>query len=344
MRGALICALPPIIALIWYFGFLAAWGIPVDFLTTIVPTMVIVVAFADGVHLYVSIEAKHDGTSSLKEAAAFAIATTGPACFLASLTTAMAFIGIGLGGADTMHRLSITGTVGVLLAFLSVILILPTLTHLLIGRRSKSVAQTARFLQLPARPAIWLALRHRKPLILGALLISVGLIGIHLSLPASFSVTDYLSDNAKVRQDERFIEEKFGGSGRLFAMIADPDGERGLSPKDRDEMAALLTSLNTQLESPIDPAPVLDLLARIEGADLRTTIRSSAALSPRMAFPTCCQSRSAAWMRPRTSAPMSRPSRPAGKRWLCRQGYFLGPVSAHRRGDPASHQRSAVRL
>ena len=57
-RGALICSVPPVIGVVWYFGFLAVFSIPVDFLTTIVPTMVIVIAFADGVHLYMSIQRK----------------------------------------------------------------------------------------------------------------------------------------------------------------------------------------------------------------------------------------------------------------------------------------------
>ncbi len=267
-RGALICSVPPVTGVIWYFGFLALFSIPVDFLTTIVPTMVIVVAFADGVHLYMSIQRKRADGLSGTEAIRYAIATTGPACFLASLTTSLAFVGIGLGGASTMERLSFTGAVGIMLAFLSVILIVPTLSHFLLKNDKRGKVAAPRFLQSPAHPAIWLATFHRKTILSAACALSVGLIAIHIALPASFRVTDYLSEDLQIRKDEVLIEEKLGGTGQLYAILKDPDGQKGLSASDRATFEAILTSLNKHMTKPIDPAPIVSMMQRLEGADL----------------------------------------------------------------------------
>ncbi|TLP48195.1 hypothetical protein FDK21_00560 [Cohaesibacter sp. CAU 1516] len=267
-RGALICSVPPVTGVIWYFGFLALFSIPVDFLTTIVPTMVIVVAFADGVHLYMSIQRKRSDGLPRKDAIAYAITTTGPACFLASLTTSLAFIGIGLGGATTMERLSFTGAVGIMLAFLSVILIVPTLSHFLLKKGNTDTVATPPFLQSPGRPAIWLATFHRKTILSVACALSVGLIAIHIILPASFRVTDYLSEDLQIRKDEVLIEKKLGGSGQLYAILKDPDGQKGLNASDRETFEAILTSLNKRITKPIDPEPIVAMLQRFEGADL----------------------------------------------------------------------------
>ncbi|WP_319530021.1 MMPL family transporter [uncultured Cohaesibacter sp.] len=263
-RGAIICSLPPIIGAVWYFGVLAIFRIPVDFLTTIIPTMVIVVSFADGVHLYMSIQRKRSEGEDITPAISHAIATTGPACFLASLTTALAFVGIGLGGVQTMHRLAITGSFGIMLAFLSVILLLPTLAHFLLDRRPSAKAHIPAFLKASARPAIWLATSFRRPTLLFALVLSVFLITIHIILPASFRVTDYLAEDTSIRQDEIYIEEKLGGSGQLYAIIPDPDGKKGLSTTDRTEIAAILASLNKKMTKPLDPEPVVGWMRQLD--------------------------------------------------------------------------------
>lgn len=267
-RGALICSVPPIIGVIWYLGFLAIFGIPIDFLTSVVPTMVIVIAFADGVHLYMSIQRKRTEDHNTASAISYGIATTGPACFLASLTTALAFVGIGLGGAETMHRLSVTGAVGIMLAFLSVLFVLPTLAHFLLDQDKEAKALAPRILNKPGRPAVWLASRHRGAVLIFSVILSGFLIAIHIALPASFRVTDYLSEDVPIRQNEIFVEQKMGGSGQLYAILADPDGKSGLSQSDREDFTAILTSLNKQLTKPIQAEPIVQMMRYLDGTAL----------------------------------------------------------------------------
>ena len=268
-RGALICALPPVIGLIWYFGFLAIFDIPIDFLTTIVPTMVIVVAFADGLHLYLSIQRNRRRLEDLKTAVAQAIIRTGPACFLASLTTALAFVGIGLGGAETLHRLSATGAVGVMLAFASVILLVPALALLLLGSQPLAMTQPPAFLVFLGKPAFNLVRLFKRPVLILSVLMAIGLVYIHFTLPAGFRVSDYLSSDTPVRQDEIYIEKKLGGSGQLFAVLKDFDGKRGISTEDKAHFAAILSSLNKTITRPINAAPLLKLIDQLDGAKLK---------------------------------------------------------------------------
>ncbi|WP_172891475.1 RND family transporter [Cohaesibacter sp. ES.047] len=263
-RGAIICSLPPVIGAVWYFGVLAIFQIPVDFLTTIIPTMVIVVSFADGVHLYMSIQRKRSDGEGITQSITHAIATTGPACLLASMTTAMAFVGIGLGGAQTMLRLAVTGSFGIMLAFLSVILVLPTLAHFLLDRKATAKIHVPGFLKAPGAPAAWIATHLRRPTLLFTFFLSIGLVIIHIILPASFRVTDYLSQDMSIRQDEVFIEQNLGGSGQLYAIIPDPDGQKGLGAKDREEIAAIMASLNKAMSKPIDIDPVVRWMQQLQ--------------------------------------------------------------------------------
>lgn len=272
-RGALICALPPVVGLVWHFGFLAAFSIPIDFLTTIVPTMVLVVAFADGVHLYMSILRYRDEADSMPQSIARAIASTGPACFLASLTTSLAFVGIGLGGAETMHRLALTGAVGIMLAFASVIFVLPTLAYFLLPKTTKNHYKPSALLTSLSGPAITLVTRFRFLVLAGSILASIGLVTIHTIIPASFQVTDYLAEDVQIRQDEVFIEQKLGGTGQLFAIIKDADGKKGLAEADKTLLQASITSLNRQISVPL---PHTALTAFMQAPDLGREVSNQA--------------------------------------------------------------------
>lgn len=267
-RSAVICSIPPVISMVWYFGFLAIFSIPVDFLTTIIPTMIIVVAFADGLHLYLSIQRNQSRYPTLKQAITQAIKRTGPACFLASLTTAIAFIGIGLGGAETMHRLSYTGAVGILLAFTSVIFIMPTLASFLLKGGARKIADPPEFLSATSRPASYLVSNHHIKILVFSIFFSIALIFIHFNVPASFRVTDYLSNDVQIRKDEAVIDAKLTGSGQLYAIIKDPDGQQGLSKEDLETLTQIMASLNRKASTNIGEEAALGLLRQFNLAEL----------------------------------------------------------------------------
>jgi len=52
MIAALVCAVPPILTAIWSIGMFGLIGIPITYLTTILPTLALVLAYADGIVLY----------------------------------------------------------------------------------------------------------------------------------------------------------------------------------------------------------------------------------------------------------------------------------------------------
>ena len=132
-RAALICCLSPIIGLSWTFGFVALSGIPMDPLLAIVTTVLIVLAIADGVHVYHAI-IRAALKQPMRTAIGVGLQETFPAILLASITTAMAFGVLFFVGSPTLHGLAIVGPVGMGLTLIAVAVCVPLASLFLLKR------------------------------------------------------------------------------------------------------------------------------------------------------------------------------------------------------------------
>ncbi|WP_372838826.1 MMPL family transporter, partial [Phaeovulum sp.] len=105
-RATVICGVPPLMGLLWFFGALGWSGMAIDQFMAVVPTVLIVLSFSDCVHLYhasVSTETEPDDPL----AALRAQAQTLPAAFMTSLTTAIAFLSLLVVQAPALSHLSL---------------------------------------------------------------------------------------------------------------------------------------------------------------------------------------------------------------------------------------------
>ncbi len=258
LLGALVCAVPPMLSVIWYFGSLAALGYDIDTLSTIIPTLILVLAFADGLHLFFS---WRNGIRlrqlSQVDALRHAIMKVGPACAMTSLTTASAFIGIGIGGGERLGILAVSGTLGVMGAFFAVIFVLPTMA--MIGTRFNIQIRrnSTKLLGLPVPLARWIAASARGPAIVFGLVIFSGLTAIHLSLPAGFQLNDYLPETANIRLLEARADNAFEGSGRIFAVVEGADKELNISKADLHRINKVRTTIADATGQ--DPAAGMDM-------------------------------------------------------------------------------------
>lgn len=238
-RGALICSAPAVVSVAWYFGLLALFDIQVDFLTTIVPTMVMVLAFADAVHIHFAVVRARSTTPDIRQAVMEGLRLAGPACAMTSLTTAIAFVGIGIGAAATMSKLAIAGSAGVMLGLVAVLVLQPVLTVLLDVGRTPSEERVPAPLRWPALAGR--ALLHRAGLVFA---LSLGLFGFfiyaHFQVKVEFRIADYLVEGGPLRQAEDRIREKLPGTGQLFVMVDDADGEEGVAAVDRQRLNSVL--------------------------------------------------------------------------------------------------------
>lgn len=213
-----LCALPSLLSTIWFLGGTGLFNIQLNFLTNILPVLIIVVVFADTLHMYLKwqkIASKEpDAYSSLTQA----IEEIGPACAISSFTTAVALLSLCFSGNEGLFELGIVGAVSVLAGFISVIIGLPTAAYWVSKAGFVPKKPTASKLVIFTKPAMYL-LQYRKRVIASGILLCLVGIYAHFEIDSRFRLIDYLGSKSIVGQSEGYIDQTYSGTTPLFAIV-----------------------------------------------------------------------------------------------------------------------------
>ncbi len=134
-EAVVIVALAPACGVFWTMGLLPLVGLGGNpFNAVVVPVLLCMVGFTDGVHMMVQIRRHRAAGLTAKEATRRAIAEVGLACWLTSLTT-----GIGFGAHRRAHHqhvgeFGLSCVIGVALTFVAVVTIVPLASASRLGR------------------------------------------------------------------------------------------------------------------------------------------------------------------------------------------------------------------
>ncbi len=226
-RAILICAVPAICGVLWFTGLLGWSGRSLDPWLATLPTLVMVLAFADTLHLFYASREKGMGLDR-------AIRNVLPAAFMTSLTSALALGSFAIVGTDALVGLAIWGPVAVGCGFAAVCLIFPVLARLLGEGALPELRGFGAFLH-PARAGL------RRPaltVVFGGL-VALALLPTLNQAEPSFSLSEHVRDASPLGRDLLYMEDEGLGSASLFVVVEDTDGTPGLSEEDGPRLAAV---------------------------------------------------------------------------------------------------------
>ena len=238
IASALLCAVPPMLTAIWSIGFFGLFEIPITYLTTILPTLALILAYADGIvlhHRWQQLNRAHPSAKvkNLREA----VLRVGPASALTSITTALAIFSFSLSSSEALTEFAWIGVVLVVFAFLSVILALP-MAGLWVARFDllRSIDKTKGGFSVSD---LFLKFFHVNPFVISALsiLLLIPLLAAHFQLQPNYRVTDYLPRQSKTLEAERIANEVFGGRSLVFFSIPVAEEGGASSRKNRERLA-----------------------------------------------------------------------------------------------------------
>ncbi|MGI9418014.1 MAG: efflux RND transporter permease subunit [Geminicoccaceae bacterium] len=129
-----IALAPAVAAITWLRGTMAFMGQDINVLTNVIPSLVMVIAFASAMHVLFSVRRGLGRELSLEDSIKRAILQVGPACVLASATTALALLALVIVPHPFIIRFGLTAAFGTALAYIAIMTTLPPLCRLLIGR------------------------------------------------------------------------------------------------------------------------------------------------------------------------------------------------------------------
>lgn len=229
-RLTIIAFTPAGFSLLWTIGFAGAVGIPITVTTNIVPVLVLVIAFADCLHLTLGL-ARSDKTLPLGKRISDQVCKIGPACALTSLTTGFSILTLALSGYSALIELAIFGGAAVLIAFIGTIVVFPLVSKLAFTQESSGRSKTELIagLRVPKRMKYFVLLNPVKLTAVGLITLVGGLAATY-GLRPHFTIYENLPRQSQTRQASIEAEGLFGGAFNVWVETRTRDGAPISSP------------------------------------------------------------------------------------------------------------------
>lgn len=250
----LMLGIGPALGVVWTLGAMGWAGESINVLNNLVPQLVLVIGFADAVHLLLHFRrARADGAGA-DEAALATVQRVGLACLLTSVTTAIGFGSLMLARVELVRRFGVACSAGALLSFVAVAVVVPLLCSTRLGDRLVLPDERSRHSRFADRLERWTRVALVRPLSVavatGAAL--VVLIGIALQARPDYRYTENLPDDHDAAEVLQMREKAFGGSVPVLVRIG-WTGRRDLgSPEVRDAVVQVQEALAAEpLASPV---------------------------------------------------------------------------------------------
>lgn len=252
--AAFLCFMPPLLTAIWSIGLFSIVDVPITYLTTILPALALVLAYADGIVLYhrwakLNAEAETADIEILKNNLRRAILRIGPASALTSITTAFAISSFAASDSEALFEFAWLGIILVSFAFTTVIIGIPVMGLILIkigliksGKVSKRTYSFGKFAN---------ALYRSNPVLISVAttVLSIGLLYIHSILEPNYNIVDYLPAESETLKAEKLSNDIFGGRSLMFLSVPVADDEALKSKANRDRLEKVTQVLQTKFDA-----------------------------------------------------------------------------------------------
>ena len=210
LRSTVVASLPPFIGAIWALGTLGLLGAPVNILTSVVPSLALVVGTCDSIHFIEDMRRSARRGIDPLAASSGAIRRIGMACGLTSIVTAIGFASLAVARIEAVRTFGIAAAIGALASFMAVTLLTPLIAStrfcsgLRLGRSSPLAGRVANVLAA-------LSVRHARPLVVVACSLTAALAFVGSGLDADTRIIDSLPSGAPASQALARVDAEFGG-------------------------------------------------------------------------------------------------------------------------------------
>ena len=236
--SAAIAALPTGLTALWTLGLFGWLGIPINYLTTVLPTLALIIAFEDSIMLTFQWQMANAKTPDADANMVRTLREVGPASALTSITTLLAFVAFAFVSGTALKQFAWLGGAAIALAYLSVLIAVPVAAHWAIrlglvkpGKvREPSMGNFGKIVyRFIAASPVGIAS--------AALAAVIALSIVHFHIQAEYRITDYLPKTSQVREAEMLSNQIFGGRSMLLVSVPKAVPGPSLAPQNRQRLS-----------------------------------------------------------------------------------------------------------
>ena len=217
--AALIVAATPFIAVIWTMGIVLLLFGSFSFLTVIVTTLVLVIAFAECLFFMFNWQAYWREGMTPTKAVDATVRHMGAASGLAMLTTLISFASLSLTPGKGIGEFSAAGAIGVALLFVSLMTFLPLLLKTVLRLGLKLPQRPSIVLTAPVPLAWFLATRFGRPIAIVGIVVTLLLFIPYFLIQPRFSFEDVMAKGSTALTAAQDIDAGVGGVAPLYVRV-----------------------------------------------------------------------------------------------------------------------------
>ena len=213
-----------VLGMVLFFGILGFLNIPLDIMSTLYPTLMLIIGMSDVIHIKSKYLDELGRGESRISAMSKTIKEIGFATLLTSLTTSIGFLALLSSQIPPLRNFGIYAAVGVFLAYLTVIFFTTMiLVNFNAGQLNRSGKGSFSVRPLLAK-AFLIISKNQKRIWAGAILfMGICIVGMTQVSRNVYMLSDVPKDS-KIRQDFKFFEEQFAGVRPLEIAILPEEG------------------------------------------------------------------------------------------------------------------------
>lgn len=229
--GAVLVAATPFIAIMWVMGIIIALFGSFSFLTIIVTTIVLVIAFAESLFFIFNWLAYWREGMDPYKAVDETVRVVGPASALTMLTTLVSFASLSLTAGQGIQEFSYAGTIASLTNFICLMTFLPLVLKLAI-RLGFKAPKPSFAITAPIPLAWFLARKFGRP-IAGLAVVATGLLLIpYFLIQPHFSFEDFMAKGSTALTAAEQIDQGVGGVAPLYVSVPLKEGVADVGDED----------------------------------------------------------------------------------------------------------------
>jgi len=261
LRGVLIPLTVVVLSELWMLGTMAAAGVPIYTVTTLLPILILAIGIADSVHLltHIRVEAGRDRRIDKHEAIVRGMHGMWLPILMTTLTTAVGFLAMLTSQLLPMRYFGLFAAVGIAYAFIITILFIPAIEAVL-PKREQPLTKLAfaAYLDWMSRVVIE---RPRAIMIVFALAILASGWGLS-QLQVNSSLVSEFRPNDPIRQADDALNAHFAGTNTLDIMLDTGRADGVLEPAFLDGMRRLQQAVE---QDPVvgDSSSIAEFLAEM---------------------------------------------------------------------------------
>lgn len=236
LRSTVVACVPPFVGAVWAMGILGLLGVPINILTSVVPSLALVVGTCDSIHFIEDMRRSVRRGINPLAASSGAMQRVGAACGLTSLVTAIGFASLTAARIEAVRTFGMAAAAGAIASFAAVTLLTPLLASTPFCRGIR-LGKSSRFAGRAANLMAAFSIRHAPTIVVSGCLALVLLAITCLGIDADNRIADALPQGAPASEALAHVDREFGGTMGIDIVVRWPSDLGWLDPCVLDALA-----------------------------------------------------------------------------------------------------------